>query len=502
METYSRPRPWGLGAVALTVTAAGWPASGAAQFATSQVSGPGAPPLLMTASSAQHEDLVSSVAGVTYNVYRHDPTDPGFRCIDSNRTDPGAWNGDPAEPGPGQVFWYTVTADDLWGENRHGSDVPITARCACSGPAPVAGKAALVNELIVDGLASPTYVTIASGDSSRLYVVGEWGLIWLVERGQLAPDPFLDISAKADAGTWSVAFHPDYPTDPRFWVIYGTRTPETVLEEYRVGADLDRADPTSGRTIWSQPQISVNHNGGQLLFGPHDGYLYMGLGDGGNSSRAQLLDSQNGKVLRFDVDGPGDLDIPPTNPFVGTTGAREEIWAYGLRHAWRFAFDLETYDLYLADVGGVCREEIDIGLAGDGGGENYGWNYLEGIICASGNPTCDTALGCGASCTPDCAGFTMPAVDYPRNALDCAVIGGQVYRGCRMPDLGGTYFYADFCSGIVRSFVYAGGVATEETEWPSLLVRSPSSFGIDARGEMFIIEYHATDGALYRIVPE
>jgi glucose/arabinose dehydrogenase len=223
--------------------------------------------------------------------------------------------------------------------------------------------------------------------------------------------------------------------------------------------------------------------------------LYIGLGDGGFSGdpqgNGQNLGTHLGKMLRINVDQGSPYAAPPDNPFVGRPGALPEIWAYGLRNPWRFAFDRETGDLYIGDVGQDSREEIDVGLASRRGGENYGWNVMEGTSCFEPPSGCSTA------------GLTLPVFDYAYGAEGFSVVGGVVYRGCRMPGYHGLYFFSDYFSRLIRSFRLRGDQATDLRDWTATLGRgldAVSSLGVDADGEMYIVDHQG--GELYRIVPE
>jgi glucose/arabinose dehydrogenase len=233
-----------------------------------------------------------------------------------------------------------------------------------------------------------------------------------------------------------------------------------------------------------------DHNAGLLLFGP-DGDLYVGVGDGGAKAEprgnSQKLDTLLGKILRLDVDREGDgraYAIPADNPFAAQPGARPEIWAYGLRNPWRFSFDRATGDLYVADVGLWMAEEIDVQPAGDRGGENYGWNVMEGDICR--------APGDDGDCATD--GFTPPVFAY-HHGPECAVIGGYVYRGEAVPALNGWYLFGDLCSGRIK------GLSRSDGGWAAFnLTKTPlaiTSFGEDAAGELYVTDL---DGGLYRVV--
>jgi hypothetical protein len=244
------------------------------------------------------------------------------------------------------------------------------------------------------------------------------------------------------------------------------------------------ADQTSAKQLLFVDQPYSNHNGGLVLFGP-DGKLYIGLGDGGSGGDPQG-NGQNrgvllGKLLRIDVDGGDPYAVPPDNPFVGTSGARGEIWAYGLRNPWRFAFDREASLLYIADVGQNRREEVNVAPAG-AGGLNYGWNIMEGDECYAAS-TCNRS------------GLTLPELTYGHDD-GCSVTGGYAYRGGAIPALRGHYFHSDYCAGWLRSFRYDGAKAADQRDW-GLSFESVLSFGEDAAGELYVL---SGNGKVYRLV--
>ena len=282
----------------------------------------------------------------------------------------------------------------------------------------------------------------------------------------------------------------DYASTGRFIVHYTDTQGNTRLSVFQVSANPDIADPSSEQVILTAEQPFTNHNGGQIAFGP-DGFLYLGLGDGGGSNdpggRGQDLSELLGSILRVDVQSGTSYTVPADNPFVGQQPAiRPEVWSYGLRNPWRFSFDRANGDLYIADVGQNDLEEIDVAPAAAGGGKgvNYGWSIMEGGEC----------LG-GAQC--DQTGLTLPTGQYS-HAEGCSVIGGYVYRGSALPALQGLYFFGDFCQRWVRSFRYTGGTATELTEWPALRTTgSLTSFGEDAAGELYVLE---SSGLVSKIV--
>jgi hypothetical protein len=298
----------------------------------------------------------------------------------------------------------------------------------------------------VTGLTGPVEVTNAGDGSVRLFVVEQAGRIRIVRDGALVDRPFLDISGRiasgGERGLLGLAFHPDYPTDPRFFVDYTDRDGNTVVSSFRVSAsDPDVADPASESILLHVDQPFPNHNGGGTVFGP-DGMLYIAFGDGGSAGdpqgNGQRLDTLLGKILRIDVDGGARASagatyaIPADNPFVGRSGARPEIWLYGLRNPWRFRFDRATGDLWIGDVGQDAWEEIDVARAGVGG-LDFGWNRMEGFHCYSPPDGCDQT------------GMTLPVTEYGHD-LGCAVIGGVVDRRPSDGRLNGGYVFGDDCS--------------------------------------------------------
>jgi glucose/arabinose dehydrogenase len=257
---------------------------------------------------------------------------------------------------------------------------------------------------------------------------------------------------------------------------------------YRVSpTDRNVADPDSARTVLSQPQPYANHNGGHLAFGP-DGYLYIGLGDGGSANdpqgNGQNLATLLGKLLRINVDGGEPYAIPADNPFRERQGARAEIWGYGLRNPWRYSFDRATGDLYIADVGQSAWEEIDVQPAGSPGGENYGWNLMEGAHCRP-----------GAACDP--SGLTLPVTEYGRS-MGCSVTGGYVYRGTAQPGLIGAYVYGDYCSGRIWRLARGADGSWKSTELLQARGVQVSSFGEDESGELYLTSLG--EGSVYRLV--
>ena len=365
-------------------------------------------------------------------------------------------------------------------------------------------------EQVVSGLDGPVYVTQVGGDTARLFVVEKPGRIRVVRGGALVAAPFITIEGvserNGEMGLLGLAFHPDYSDNGRFYVYYSTLRDGTHISrisEYRVSSsNPDVADASSARVLFELEQPEDNHNGGNLQFGP-DGYLYIALGDGGGSGdrhgaigNGQNLGTLLGKILRIDVDGTGAgsmsaYGIPSGNAAV--TGALPEIWSYGLRNPWRFSFDPCTGDMYIGDVGQGEVEEVDFEPAGVSG-RNYGWRLMEGNDCY--NPE----SGCNATTQ----NLVLPVATYD-HGVGRSITGGYVYRGPAIPNLRGTYLYADFETSRFFALRMAnGGVAQQQVDItenlnPGQDVEGISSFGQDSAGEVYVVSF---GGAVYRIVPE
>jgi cysteine-rich repeat protein len=374
----------------------------------------------------------------------------------------------------------------------------------CAG-IPTVGGTGLHGVVFARGLARPLGVVAPRLDPSRVFIVEQAGTIRVVKNGVLLPTPFLDIHAKTSApcpyserGLLGLAFDPDYETNGRFYVNYTDTEGTTKIARYVAAGDpktSDVADAATETILRSIAQPFANHNGGELQFGP-DRLLYIGLGDGGSAcdpgGRAQDDGQRLGKMLRIDPNVP-----EPANPL-------DDVLWKGLRNPWRYSFDRATGDLYIADVGQKKWEEVDVVPAPLARGLNFGWNHFEGLVCAS---TTDCPK---ATCPQSEKGFTMPVLVYDHDE-GCSITGGYVYRGCAMPDLRGTYFYSDFCTAFVRSFVYAGGVATKRMDRTRDVapggtdaITSVTSFGEDARGELYIAEQGdcaTPTGTIYKLVP-
>lgn len=346
---------------------------------------------------------------------------------------------------------------------------------------------------IASGLDLPVAITHA-GDS-RLFITLERGRVVIFDGTRILPTPFLDItplvSCCGERGLLSVAFHPRYRENRFFYVDYTDLAGNTVIARYRgLSNDPDRADPTSALVLLHIDQPFANHNGGGLQFGP-DGYLYIGMGDGGSAgdpgNRAQDLSTLLGKLLRIDVDGGSPYAVPPSNPFMSRSGARPEIWAYGLRNPWRFTFDRQTNELFIGDVGQNLWEEIDLQPATSIGGENYGWRKMEGNHCFNPPTNCsDPSL-------------VLPVIEYGHSGSGCtgSVTGGYVYRGSQFPRFLGNYFYGDYCNGMIWSASRQPNGA-----WLSRLLVDTnfaiSTFGEDFNGEQYVAD-HAR-GVIYQLI--
>lgn len=355
-------------------------------------------------------------------------------------------------------------------------------------PADIAAKVAL--EEVVRGLKRPVLLTVAPGDPRRrLFVVEQHvGQIRVLEGGKLLDKVFFsieDLSRGNEQGLLGLAFHPEFVKNGRLFVHYTAKDAASHIVEYRVSAsDPDAVDPATRRELLRLEQPYSNHNGGHLELGP-DGKLYTGFGDGG-AANDPLRNGQNentlmSKILRFDVDAK---DPKP------------EIVHMGLRNPWRFSFDPKTGDLFIGDVGQNLWEYVHVVSGGDTRRHNFGWNVVEGSHCFDAKTG-----GNRKSCNK--AGFTLPAVEYSHDE-GCSITGGVVYRGKALPMLDGRYFYADYCTGLFRSFVWKRGHVREHWDWKRAidkqgLITQVSSFGVDHDGELYIVEL---TGTIYRLVPK
>lgn len=349
---------------------------------------------------------------------------------------------------------------------------------------------------VATNLDRPSVITHAGDASGRLFIAELTGAIRIVNpQGNLLAQPFLDLDAQSaccnEQGVLGVAFHPDYVNNDHFFVHYSDLNGDTVVSRFSVSANADIADPASELILLTLAQPFWNHNGGQIAFGP-DGYLYIGLGDGGSGGdpgdRAQDTSVLFGKILRIDIDSqdPGlNYAIPIDNPFVDVAGAREEIWAYGLRNPWRFSFDRVTGDLFIGDVGQNLWEEVDFQPASSPGGENWGWR------CYEANVTYNTT-GCGPA-----GDYLFPILDYQHTSGNCSINGGYRYRGGLFSNLYGMYIYGDYCTGKIW------GATTDGMNWTETelfdMTKSQSTFGENENGELYVAAYATGTATVYVI---
>ncbi len=378
---------------------------------------------------------------------------------------------------------------------------------------------------VAAGLVRPVSITHAGDGSGRLFIVEQRGRIYIID-GELRDTPFLSLEDRVispasgggnEQGLLGLAFPPGYADKGYFYVYYTMHSGDNVLARFSLTSDPNLADPDSEEHILVLPHPQYrNHNGGQIAFGP-DGYLYIGTGDGGGGGdpleNGQNPASLNGKLLRIDVETPASESgfylvaappywvlaekpqeqaggepylIPEDNPFVDDPAFRPEIWALGLRNPWRFSFDREQGDLYIADVGQNRWEEVNVQPADSPGGENYGWNIMEGEECYG-----------AANC--DIEGLTLPIHVYPiSSARECSITGGYVYRGEANPALDGVYIFGDFCSGMVWGLQQVGDAWERGTLATTDFMLS--SFGEDERGEIYLADM--VGGGIYQIMLE
>lgn len=375
----------------------------------------------------------------------------------------------------------TATMTSTATEPPPSTDTPVPPE------SPIWPEIVLVETL--SGLKNPVDLADARDGSGRLYVVEQAGLVQLFSDGVKSETPFLDIRDRVvccgEKGLLGIAFPPDFAGSRIFFVNYTTTLPgslHTRVSRFRLRDDAHLADPGSEEIVLEFFQPWANHNGGQIVFGP-DGYLWIGTGDGGsggdpqdNGQKSQTL---LGKMLRIDVTTPTEdrYLIPADNPFVGNDEFLDEIWAYGLRNPWRYSFDRETGDLYIADVGQNAWEEVSFQPADSRGGENYGWRFTEGLHCF--NP----AVGCS---TVD---LTLPVAVYGRESGQ-SITGGFVYRGAEHPSLQGIYFFADYVSGRIW------GLRKDDGPWEAKMMldtsHNVSSFGEDEAGNLYLVDHQGT----------
>ena len=444
----SSPTGSGVGSLALTVT--GLPPGMAAAIT---VTGPG--------SYSQNVGATTTLANLT----------PGTYAVAANIVTASGQN-------------YTASPSS--------QNVPVTAgqQATATVTYSLAAPASLALQLVVSGLSSPVYLTAPPGDP-RLFIVEQTGTIRIYKNGALNATPFLDVSSIisccGEQGLLSVAFHPNYANNGTFYFYIVNKSGNLEIRRGTVSSNPDTANSSTDLVLMIPHPTNTNHNGGLLKFGL-DGFLYAGTGDGGGGgdppNNAQTKTVLLGKLLRIDVDHPNGAtlySIPSGNPF------GNEVWAYGLRNPWRWSFDPPSGLLYIGDVGQNLYEEVDIEPA-TAAGLNYGWHIMEGLHCY------DPSSGCNET------GLTLPQLEYPHSdpTSPCAIIGGYVYRGSAIPAIVGTYFYSDLCAGWLRSFEYttAGGVTNKKT-WDGVAISSPTSFGEDSQGELYLV---SDNGQVFKIV--
>ena len=350
-------------------------------------------------------------------------------------------------------------------------------------------------EPVATGFSNPIDFIEVPDDSGRFLLMQQTGVIYVVENGVAQPEPFIDIQDRVlfpdgytEQGLLGIALDPDFSENGYFYLNYSGYNPEgvTVISRFQLTDDGNlTGDPQSEEIIMRVEQPYGNHNGGMLAFGP-DGYFYISFGDGGSANdplgSGQNTQTMLGSILRIDVHSAFPYTVPADNPFITGTEGLPEIWAYGLRNAWRFSFDIATGDLYIADVGQNEYEEINFQPADSTGGENYGWNVYEATHSFSGR---------------DINGTVMPVAEY-NHSEGCSVSGGYVYRGETMPELDGYYIYGDYCSGRVWWLT-----RNDAGEWENGLLFDTdmriTGFAQDRSGEIYILDIR---GGVYQIVPE
>ena len=362
-------------------------------------------------------------------------------------------------------------------------------------PEPPVDVAASTELSEVGSFERPVFVTAPAGDD-RLFVVEQSGAVRIVRDGRVLPRPFLDLRERVmfagESGLLSIAFAPDYPSSGLLYAFFNQRGgfgDSRIAEFRRDGADPDVVNPSSERTLLTIPQPADDHNGGMLQFGP-EGYLYASVGDGDPGVLnppgifAQRLDLLLGTIVRIDPRGRDPYRVPEDNPFTGISGARPEIWAYGLRNPWRFWIDHESKLMFIADVGSTAREEIDVVPPGTSG-QNFGWPCFEGTVQLDAPPV-------------SCDGPVPPLLDFPRTDGVCAVIGGVVARDARISALAGRYLYGDLCTGRITAVGVDGVRVVQVDVLSNVVVRGLSSFGVDGHGRIYAT---SAAGSVFRLDP-
>lgn len=339
----------------------------------------------------------------------------------------------------------------------------------------------------VKGLKEPTLVAWPPDGTGRLFILEREGRVRMADAdGTLHPMPLLDVSSNTststEEGLLGLAFDPGFTQNGYFYIDYTANDASVNVVRYTLSPGQNQVDPATASPVMTIPKRSKFHNGGTLEFGP-DGYLYISVGDDEASEEAQQLSSIYGKILRVDVASAQPYAVPPSNPFVDQAGARGEIWAYGFRNPWRFSFDRATGDMWIGDVGDARMEEVDLQPATSHGGENYGWPYYEGTDCANPDHCQDP-------------GFVPPVTTYGHD-MNCAVMGGYVYRGSNVPGFSGQYLFGDLCTGGL--FTLTGD---PQQGWQRIEIGfNPikiDSFAEDPSGEVYVADMQG--GIIYKVV--
>jgi len=346
-------------------------------------------------------------------------------------------------------------------------------------------------ELLPQQFESPVLLTHSNTNDDRLFVVEKTGHVYLLENSFSKKSLYIDASSLIttrgnEQGLLSIAFHPEFKHNGYLFIYYTAKNGDNTLARLTVSLpESMQVNLDSLEVLFAEKDPASNHNGGMLTFG-HDGYLYLGMGDGGRGgdpwNNAQNLQNRLGKLLRINVNSASGYTIPQDNPFLANKQAKPEIWAYGLRNPWRHSFDSLTGDLWIADVGQEKWEEINLQSADSKGGENYGWKMMEGKHCYAPKKDCDNGK------------LTHPVAEYSHKQ-GCSITGGYVYRGENIPSIVGKYIYADFCSGTIWGIDQNLSFSVQVVMQTELNI---SSFGEDASGEIYLLDYN---GGIYKFVP-
>ncbi len=374
--------------------------------------------------------------------------------------------------------------------------VLLLAAFASSAAAPrtVEGAFSISLSKVVGGLASPTQITNADDGTNRLFVVEQRGTIRVIQNGALQSGFFLDIRSKVavggERGLLGLAFHPNFKTNHRFYVYYTRNGGDIVVSRFTTNAAGTKASASTAKPLLLiEHSAHSNHNGGGMAFGPN-ALLYISVGDGGGAGdpgndAQEKTTTFLGKILRINVNGTGAgtfdrYSVPASNPYAGPKKGRGEIWAIGLRNAWRISFDRGSGRLWIGDVGQNRYEEVDREPANSSGGRNYGWNAMEGLHCYK-----------PSKCPK--AGDTLPIAEYSHAGGNCAITGGYVYRGPTQANLVGLYVFADYCSGRIWTIPSAGKAKTLRADTSQNI----TSFGESENGELYAV---ASSGNVYRVL--